>query len=272
MISFTDIIESILYIRNKSKQKATSERILIQLKKKEQYEDLILFTLEKEIATLIETGMLHSNDNNSIFISNLVNAPTKEQTIVNKENEENSDVNETTKSSPANHSFQANEDTSTFVNRIETLQNFFLHEIAYLRSEMKNMHECNKTNDSHAQCNKRMELMENQINFLQEECIFKVKSINYLLENLFNHENHQTKLHNGNTTLTPNEADDDYQFPKRQACKRKFQSQSNPKLTLSNRYESSNHDIIVTKLNHLPPEEHASEKNVKTSDSRKQNN
>ena len=30
MILFTDITESILYIQNESKQKATSERILIQ--------------------------------------------------------------------------------------------------------------------------------------------------------------------------------------------------------------------------------------------------
>ena len=57
MISFIDITESILCIRNKSKQKATSKRILIQLKEKEQYEDLTLCTLEKEIATLIETGI-----------------------------------------------------------------------------------------------------------------------------------------------------------------------------------------------------------------------
>ena len=49
MVSFTDISESILYIRNISKQKATTERILTQLKKKEQYEYLILCTLEKEI-------------------------------------------------------------------------------------------------------------------------------------------------------------------------------------------------------------------------------
>ena len=55
------------------------ERVLIQLKKKEKYQDLTLCTLEKEIATLIEAGMLHSNDNNSIFINNVLNAPTKEQ-------------------------------------------------------------------------------------------------------------------------------------------------------------------------------------------------
>ena len=60
-----------------------------------------------------------------------------------------------------------------------------------------------------------MELTENQINFLREECNFKTKLINSLLENLFNHETHQTKLHNGNTTLTSNKADNDYQFPKR---------------------------------------------------------
>ena len=199
------------------------ERILIQLKKKEQYEDLTLCTLEKEIATLFEAGMLHSNDNDSIFINNVLNAPTREQTIVNKESEENSDIDDTTKSSPANDIIQPNEDTSALANRIETLQNFFLHEISDLRSEMKNMHECNKTNDSHVECNKRMELMENQINFLQEECNFKTKLINSLLENLFNHENHQTKLHNDNTltlTLTPGKADDDFQFPKLQACKR----------------------------------------------------
>ena len=144
---------------------------------------------------------------------------------------------------------------------------------------MTNMHEYNKTDDSHVECNKSMELMESQINFLQEECNFKTKLINSLLENLFNHENHQTKLHNNNATLTPGKADDDFQFLKRQACKRSCQSQSNPKLTLSNRYESlrdydiseRNDDVIVTKISHLPPEEHAPEKNVKTSDSRKQN-
>ena len=135
MITFTDITESILYIRNKSKQKVTVERILIRLKKKEQYEDLTLFTLEKEIATLIEAGLLHSNDNESIF-NNVLNALTKEQTIVNKESEENSDINDTTKSSPANDIIQPNEDTSALANRIETLQNFFLHEIFDLRTCM----------------------------------------------------------------------------------------------------------------------------------------
>ena len=107
---------------------------------------------------------------------------------------------------------------------------------------MKNMHEGNKINDSHAECNM--------------ECNFKTKMINPLLENLSNNENHhQTKLDNGNTTLKPGEADDDYQLPKKQVCKKKFQSQTNPQLTLSNRYKSlrdydifeRNDNVIVTK-------------------------
>ena len=94
--------------------------------------------------------MLYSNGNNSIFINNAPNALTTEQTIVNKGGEENWDINETMKTSSANDSIQCNEDTSTFANRTETPQNFLLHEISDLRSEMKNMHECNKTNDLHA--------------------------------------------------------------------------------------------------------------------------
>ena len=117
--------------------------------------------------------MLQSNNNDPIFINNVLNAPTKEQTIVNKESEENSDINDTMKSSPANDIIQLIEDTSALANRIEALQNFFLHEISDLGSEIKNMLECNKTNESHVQWNKRMELMENQINFLQEKCNFK---------------------------------------------------------------------------------------------------
>ena len=66
--------------------------------------------------------------------------------------------------------------------------------------------------------------MENQINFLQEECNFKTKLINSQLENLFSHENHQTKLRNNNATLTSGKADDYFQLPKRQACKRSCQS------------------------------------------------
>ena len=88
----------------------------------------------------------------------------------------------------------------TPANRIETLQSFFLYDVSDLRSEMKNIPKCNVTNDSHDGCNKRIELIENQINFLQEQRNSKTKLINSLVENLFNYGSHQTNLyHNGNT-------------------------------------------------------------------------
>ena len=48
-----------------------------------------------------------------------------------------------------------------------------------------------------------MELMENQINFLQEKCNSKSKLINSLLENLFHCESHQTKLHHNDNAVLP---------------------------------------------------------------------
>ena len=73
---------------------------------------MILCTLEEEIATLIETEILHSNNNNPISISHPLNTPTKEPTIVNnKESEESSEVNEATKNSPPSDNISSNEDT-----------------------------------------------------------------------------------------------------------------------------------------------------------------
>ena len=60
------------------------EQILTQMKRKEQYEDVIFGTLEEEITTLIGAGMLHTKDNNSLLIENPVNMPTKEEATMKK--------------------------------------------------------------------------------------------------------------------------------------------------------------------------------------------
>ena len=69
-----------MQIHSLSKKKATTEQILTQLKKYEQNEGLILCSLDGEIATFIQTVMLHSKENNSLFIANSLNTPEKEQT------------------------------------------------------------------------------------------------------------------------------------------------------------------------------------------------
>ena len=80
---------------------------------------------------------------------------------------------------------------------------------------MINWAKCNITNNSHAVCNERMELRENQIKLLEEEFNFKTKMINSLQEKLVSYESYKTILHrNGLTAITPNEADDSHQLPK----------------------------------------------------------
>ena len=79
MISFTDITESIYRIRRTSKLKATTERIVTFLRKKDQYRDLPVADLKEEIDTIVTTGFLFKNGRNLLFIRNSANAPTKDQ-------------------------------------------------------------------------------------------------------------------------------------------------------------------------------------------------
>ena len=79
MISFTDITENIHHIRATSKQKATTERVLNFLRRKDQYRDLPTADLEEVINTLVTTELLFENYRNSLFIWNSANTPTKDQ-------------------------------------------------------------------------------------------------------------------------------------------------------------------------------------------------
>ena len=60
-IFFSDITESIDYIRKIAKQKPNKQSILSQLQKKEQYKDPVLSCLGEEIDTYLSTGKLYVN-------------------------------------------------------------------------------------------------------------------------------------------------------------------------------------------------------------------
>ena len=68
MISFADITENIHHNRATSKQKATTERVLNFLRRKDQDRDLPTTDLEEVINTLVTTGLLFKNYRNSLFI------------------------------------------------------------------------------------------------------------------------------------------------------------------------------------------------------------
>ena len=77
-ILFSDIAESIDYIRKIARQKPTKQSILSQLLKKEQYKDLALPCLREEIDIYLSTGKyVESPNSDSLFVSENIKTPTK---------------------------------------------------------------------------------------------------------------------------------------------------------------------------------------------------
>ena len=146
MISFTDI-KSIYHIRRTSKQKATTERIVNFLRKKDQYRDLPAADLEEEIDTLVTTGLLFKNDRNLLFIRNSANTPTKDQE--NKFDDFDHNTNDETRKKK-NVSISTEESISDnskggfsgLAERLDALQNFFRSEISDVKAKIKN--NCNQ--------------------------------------------------------------------------------------------------------------------------------
>ena len=102
---------------------------------------------------------------------------------------------------------------SVLAERLATLQNFFPSEISDIKADIKN--NCNqKTSKEISPGNdEKIELLQNQIIYLREECNSKNQLINLILENVFKSDIPKvTTYTDNNTLLTPN---DDYQFLKR---------------------------------------------------------
>ena len=78
MTSFTDITESIKYIGNNNKQKATTERIFNLIKKRDHEKVLSTLDLEEEYKTLVSTETLYKTNKNSLFIGTLANTSKKD--------------------------------------------------------------------------------------------------------------------------------------------------------------------------------------------------
>ena len=96
------------------------------------------------------------------------------------------------------------------------MQNFFLTEISDIRAEIKNKSPLQKTTIEHSiDSDGKIELLEKQISFLREEYNSKNQLINLLLENLFKTDiTKVSSSKNNNNTITANNINGDYQFPK----------------------------------------------------------
>ena len=99
--------------------------------------------------------------------------------------------------------------------KLENLQNFFIHELSDVRAEIKNV-TCSKIPDlTENKLSNNIDLLEKQISFLKEECQNKNLIINILLEQLF-HTN-SSKLLNTDSPekSTKTVPDDCYEYPKK---------------------------------------------------------
>ena len=96
------------------------------------------------------------------------------------------------------------------------MQNFFLTEISDIRAEIKNKSPLQKTTIEHSiDSDGKIELLEKQTSFLREEYNSKNQLINLLLENLFKTDiTKVSSSKNNNNTITANNINGDYQFPK----------------------------------------------------------
>ena len=149
MTSFTDITESIKYIRNNNKQKATTERIFNLLKKRDHEKDLSTLDLEEEYNTLVPTETLYKNNKNSLFIGTLSNTAKKDHKpneLSDHFTDAESNGNESQMTTDLEilttiEKDQSDNPKDTFsvsADKLDTWQNFFLIEISDIKAEIKN--------------------------------------------------------------------------------------------------------------------------------------
>ena len=111
---------------------------------------------------------------------------------------------------------------------MEKIHNFFIHELSDVRAEIKNI-TCRKIPDlTEKKLSNNIGLLENQINFLNEECQNKNDIINIILEQLF-HTTTSKSLNTGNpdksTKSVPN---DYYEYPIKPAKTSTLKDQCKP--------------------------------------------
>ena len=101
--------------------------------------------------------------------------------------------------------------------KLENLQNFFIHELSDVRLETKSV-TCSKVPDlTESKLGNNIDFLENQINFLKEERQNKNLIINILLEQLF-HRTTSKSLNTGNPDMSTKTVPDDcYEYPKKPA-------------------------------------------------------
>lgn len=179
------------------------ERILNFFRKKDQYRDLSVAVLEEEINTLITPRFLFKNDRNSLLIKNSANALTKDQINEadgfdhNTSDQASKNENSST-STEENKNHYPKDPFSVLMERLDTLQKFFLNEVSDINAEIKNI--CNQTTSTEISAGNDEETqpLQNQVIYLKEGCNSKSKLRSILSEILCKSNKNQQHFINTN--------------------------------------------------------------------------
>ena len=126
--------------------------------------------------------------------------------------------------------------TADISDRLENLQNFFIHELSNVRVEIKNVTRSKIPDLTENKLSNNIDFLEKQINFLKEECQNKNLVINILLEQLF-HTTPSKSLNTGNRDKSTKTVPDDcYEYPKKPAKTSKLKDQRKTSIETTNRF------------------------------------
>ena len=130
--------------------------------------------------------------------------------------------------------------------KLENLQNFFIHELSDVREEIKSV-TCSKIPDlTKNKLSNNIDLLEKQFNFLKVECQNKSLIINILLEQLF-HTNTSKSINTDNPDKSTKALPDDcYEYPKKPAKICTLKDQRKTSIETTNRFSILSPDAIPT--------------------------
>ena len=156
--------------------------------------------------------------------------------------------------------------------KLENLQNFFIHELSDVRAEIKSV-TCSKIPDlTENKLSNNIDLLEKQISFLKEECQNKNLIINILLEQLF-HTNTSKSINTDNLDKSTKTVPDDcYEYPKKPAKTSKLKDQRKTSVETTNRFSILTPNEIPTDSTGKDSSlEGACERSIQTDDSNSNN-
>ena len=126
--------------------------------------------------------------------------------------------------------------TADISDKLENLQNFFIHELSDVRAEIKNVTRSKIPDLTENKLSNKIDLLEKQISFLKEECQNKNLMINILLEQLF-HTNTSKSLNTDNPDKSTKTVPDDcYEYPKKPPKTSKLKDQRKTSVETTNRF------------------------------------